>query len=86
MSASGSFTYTKGPLITQFEPLPTLAAEIRLRGGKNIIPQENWFIHNTLTYFARELGKKPTITRRPLTVTELNAKIEISNLTDHGIS
>ena len=83
MSASGSFTYTKkGSLITI--RTSTLAAEIRLRGGKNIIPQENCFIHTTLTYFARELGTKPTITRRPLTVTELNAILEISNLTNHN--
>ena len=62
----------------------TLAAEIRMRGGANIIiPHESWFLHSTLNYLARELGTNSQINRRPLTVHDLISIFNISDLNDH---
>jgi hypothetical protein len=63
--------------------LYSLASEIRLRGGKNIvIPYESWFVHTTLGYIRKSLGTATLIFRRPLTTDLLYKVLDNANLSD----
>jgi hypothetical protein len=49
--------------------LYSLAAEIKFRGGRDIVGGDHsWFIHSTLKHFKSRLGTGPIVYRRPLTV------------------
>jgi hypothetical protein len=49
--------------------LYSLAAEIKFRGGIDILNKDNnWFIHATMKHFIKKLGNKPIIYRKALTV------------------
>lgn len=63
--------------------LYSLAAEIRYRGGKNIMSKEcNWFIHATMKHFRLSLGSAPIMYRRPLTIDMLNKLLTSIDLSD----
>jgi integrase len=64
--------------------LYSLASEIRIRGGKNIvIPYESWFVHTTLAYMKKSLGTGPITFRRPLTIDLLALLFKILDLKDY---
>ena len=49
--------------------LYSLAAELKFRGGRDIVSEDHsWFIHSTLKHFKSRLGTGPIVYRRPLTV------------------
>ena len=49
--------------------LYSLAAELKFRGGSDIVAKDHsWFIHSTLKHFKTKLGTQPIVYRRPLTV------------------
>jgi integrase len=53
--------------------LYALAAEIKFRGGRDIVDKfHSWFIHTTMKHFRLQLGTQPLVYRRPLTVALLN--------------
>lgn len=46
----------------------SLASELKIRGGKNILePFDSWFIRATLKHYRIKIGNKPIRYRRPLT-------------------
>jgi len=61
--------------------LYALAAEIKYRGGRDILKKDfNWFIHSTMRHYQRSLGSAPIVYRRPLTVDILNVLLQSLNL------
>lgn len=64
--------------------LYSLASEIRLRGGRNILHEDfNWFVHSTLKYYQRSKGNITLIYRRPLTVDLLNKLLGTLDFSDY---
>lgn len=66
--------------------LYSLAAEIKLRGGRDIVHDDHsWFIHSTLKYFKSRLGTGPIVYRRPLTIDLLHTLLHSLDLSDFDV-
>lgn len=64
--------------------LYSVSAEIKFRGGKQIIvPFKSWFIHSTLKAVKR-LSPATEIVRRPITVTVLHALLKTLDFSDYN--
>ena len=63
--------------------LYSLAAELKFRGGRDIVGKDHsWFIHSTLKHFKSKLGTQPIVYRRPLTVDLLFSLLGTLDLSD----
>jgi integrase len=63
----------------------SLSAELKLRGGRNILQDGyKWFIHSTMKHFLRSKGNVTIKYRRPLTVDLLNKLLCSLDFTDYN--
>lgn len=65
--------------------LYSLSAEIKFRGGNDILRQGfNWYIHSTMKHFMRSKGTQPIRLRRPLTIDLLNRLLVSLDLSEYN--